>query len=110
MNPADIDRCSLTDLRRRTSACIARARDSGHPLFITRRGTVVAVLLSLEQYELIHREDEEIAAFVRRATTLTLARVEADERAARAEALKGSLKGAKVDEDDYRRYLEEKYR
>lgn len=110
MNRADTDRCSLTELQRRPSACIARARESQSPLFITRRGTVIAVLISIELYQLMHQADEELAALVQRAATSTFARADADERAARVDALTGSLKGADLDRDDYRRYLEEKYR
>lgn len=110
MDLTEIDTCSLTELRRSPTACIARARDIGRPLFITRRGTVIAVLMTLEQYESMQREAEELAAFMQRAATSTFARADADERSARVDALRGCLKGAETDVDDYRRYLEEKYR
>lgn len=110
MRQVDIDTCSLTELRRHTSACIARAKDSGRPLFITRRGTVVAVLMTMEQYALMNREAEEVAASVRAATGSALGRPDADEPTARVASLRGGLKGSQTDEDDYRRYLEAKYR
>lgn len=49
------DTCSVGELRRRTGACVEAATASGRPLFITRRGEPVAVLMSLQSYEaLIH--------------------------------------------------------
>ncbi|PKQ14925.1 MAG: hypothetical protein CVT67_11865 [Actinobacteria bacterium HGW-Actinobacteria-7] len=109
MNPVELGRCSLTELRRRPSSCIARARDSQRPLLITRRGKAIAVLMTLEQYELQNREAEELDNFVRSAATSTFARFDTDEEAANDDPLRGSLKRANVDEDDYRRYLEEKH-
>lgn len=110
MDRSKIDTCSLTELRRRPTACIARSRDIGRPLFITRRGTPIAVLIPIEQYEAMHGEVGELAAFVQRAAALTLARVAASEVPPRVAALRGCLKGSTVDESDYRRYLEEKHR
>ncbi len=110
MDRTTIDTCSLTELRRRPTVCIARARKVGRPLFITRRGTPIAVLIPIEQYEALCREDEELAAFVKRATALTFPRVAADEVSPRVAALRGCFKGSTVDESDYRRYLEVKHR
>lgn len=110
MNQSGIDTCSVTELRRSASACIARAKESGRPLFITRRGEAVAVLMTLEQYEFMRGEGAGLSKFLAAATGPASALVDADERTARVAALRGVFKGAQVDEDDYRRYLEEKYR
>lgn len=71
---------------------------------------MVAVLMTIEQYGLMNREAEEVAASVRAATRSTLGCPGADEPSARVASLRGSFKGSQTDEDDYRRYLEEKYR
>lgn len=110
VNRTDIDTCSLTELRRSTSACIARAEASARPLFITRRGTVVAVLMTIEQYERMRGHTDELCASVRATTTSVLGTPGADEPTARLASLRGAFKGSQFDEDDYRRYLEEKYR
>ena len=64
-----MDTCSVTDLRRNLSARVAQARESGHPLLITRRGTPIAVLMSIEQYDAAFRERDELATFVRAAAS-----------------------------------------
>lgn len=110
MNRTEIHTCSVTELRRSTSACIARAEASGCALFITRRGTAVAVLLTIGQYELMRGEAHQLRASVPVATTSDLGASGTDGPAARVASLKGAFKGSQSDEDDYRRYLEEKYR
>lgn len=109
MADTEFDVCSLTELRRRPSAYIARARDGRRPVLITRRGRVVAVLISIETWEQMNREAEEFAVFA--STSQNEAPTPAGVNAAtpRADSLRGSLKHSKLDEDDYRRYLEEKY-
>ena len=46
----------LTDLRRKTSKVLEFIKDSIEPLFITRRGKVVAVLLSMKAYLKLERD------------------------------------------------------
>jgi prevent-host-death family protein len=77
MKLAEMDTCSLTDLRRSLSRCIARAKDGRRPLLVTRRGTPVAVLMSIEQYEHAFQEHDELACFVRACATATLSRSDA---------------------------------
>lgn len=88
--------CTVTDLRRCPSACVARARELGSPLFVTRRGQIIALLIPIEQYERTHHNDT-LSAESLPDTPLAC-------------SLGCRLKGATVDETDYRRYLEEKYR
>jgi prevent-host-death family protein len=111
---ADMDTCSLIDLRRNLPSWIARAKDGRRPLAITRRGTTVAVLMSIEQYELAFRSRDELASFVRAGATATLSRFDADESTpgvaedaitARLDAVRCGFKGADVDEHDHRYYL-----
>ncbi len=58
MRLAEMDTCSITDLRRNPSARVEQVRRSGHPLLITRRGTPIAVLMSIEQYAAAFREHD----------------------------------------------------
>lgn len=51
MSHLPADTCSVTELRRHTSAVIERARSTGGPLLITRRGRGIAVLLDIATYE-----------------------------------------------------------
>jgi prevent-host-death family protein len=94
----------VTELRRGLSGRIAQVNESGQPLYITRRGKIVAILLSIELYELMQRQREELVAQLRSAPPTPPV------NAPNAQALRGALKGATVDEADYRSYLEEKYR
>lgn len=95
--------CSVTELRRGLSRYIARVNESGQPLYITRRGKTIAVLLSIELYELMQRQRDGLSDQVR-STLAASSRSNSD-----VADLRGALKGAAVDESDYRRYLEEKY-
>lgn len=47
---------SITDLRRKTSRVLDVIKDSMEPLFITRHGKVVAVLLSIKAYMKLESE------------------------------------------------------
>jgi prevent-host-death family protein len=78
MKLADMDTCSLTDLRRSLSRCIARAKDGRRPLLVTRRGTPVAVLMSIEQYGDASQEHDELGLFVRACAMATLSRADGD--------------------------------
>lgn len=102
MRLADMDTCSVTDLRRNLSTRVEQVRTSGHPLLVTRRGTPVAVLVSIEQYVAAFGERDELTSFVRAAASATLTRIASEEVLVESDA--------EIDEDDYRRYLEEKYR
>lgn len=51
--------CSVTQLRRGLTGYIALVKETGQPLYITRRGKTVAVLLSIEAYALMQRQRDE---------------------------------------------------
>ena len=101
-NPAET--CSITELRRGLSHYIERVNESGQPLYITRRGKAIAVLLSIELYELMQRQREELSSQIR-STQPGLS-----QNTSALAALRGGFKGATADEADYRRYLEDKHR
>ena len=104
MTDRPIETCSVTELRRGLSRHIARVNESGQPLFITRRSEIVAVILSIELYESMQRQTAELVSQLRSAPPVP------PTDSHNTEALRGVLKGAAVDEADYRRHLEEKYR
>lgn len=94
-----VQTCTMTELRRGLSSCIARVTESGEPLVITRRGKGVAVLISLEQYERMRRDRDELLARARRHT-----------HRADAAALLGAREDSGLDEADHRSHLENKHR
>lgn len=98
MNLAELQTCTVTELRRRPSACVERARALGAPLLLTRRGKPIAILIPIELYEHM------------RSQLTTSADSLGIEITPRAASLVGALKGATTTEADYRRYLEDKYR
>ncbi len=97
MATSPIATCSVTEFRRGLSRCIARVNESGRPLYITRRGKTVAVLVSIELYELMQRQRDELVR------GLSSTPSEPSPNAPSARALLGAFKGATVDEADYRR-------
>jgi len=109
MADTEFDVCSLTEFRRSPSAWIARAKDSGRPLLITRRGRGIAVLVPVEMWEQMNREVEGLAAFVGTSLDEAPAPARASAAIPRVDGMQGSLRHSKLDEDDYRRYLEDKY-
>ncbi|MDZ4169501.1 MAG: type II toxin-antitoxin system Phd/YefM family antitoxin [Coriobacteriia bacterium] len=104
MTDHPIQTCSMTELRRGLSRHIAQVSESGQPLYITRRGKIVAVLLSLEHYELMLRQREDLRSQLR------ITQPDSPPETPDARSFLRDLKGTAVDEADYRRYLEEKYR
>ncbi len=68
MSRTPVETCSVTELRRNPSACIATAKRNDAPLFITRRGTVIAVLMTIEQYQFMRDETNAFADFIRSST------------------------------------------
>ncbi len=99
-----VETCSLTELRRGLSGYIARVNESGQPLYITRRGKAVAVLLSIELYESMQQQRDELSSQVRSMPPAS------PPISSAVRALRGAFKGATADEADYRRYLEDKHR
>lgn len=55
-HPSGFRSVGLTDLRRKMSRVLDFIKDSMEPLYITRRGKVVAVLMSVKAYLKLERE------------------------------------------------------
>ncbi len=55
-HPSEFRSIGLTDLRRKMSRVLDSIKDSMEPLYITRRGKVVAVLMSVKAYMKLERE------------------------------------------------------
>jgi prevent-host-death family protein len=84
MAASSVETCSLTDLRRSLSRHIEHITRTGSPLYITRRGKPIAVLLSIALFERLQEERQALVNQLRSAPPDSL-------REARAEAVPASI-------------------